>query len=183
MDLTGSYITDNGKNEHTGKNTCDGNVFVKVYSTTDGEVIASGTFTETAAGNSADQARSAVARKIGNELGEALSKKIQDYWKRRMMYGSEYVVQIKGNFLPAERMAINSSIQNVNGIKNVSLRTSDSSQAEFTVNYTGQGSIADAIFMKLYNSNLSSKFSNYDYKITGNQVIFAPVNKNGVPNL
>ena len=178
-----SYITDNGKNEHTGKNTCDGNVFVKVYSTTDGEVIASGTFTETAAGNSADQARSAVARKIGNELGEALSKKIQDYWKRRMMYGSEYVVQIKGNFLPAERMAINSSIQNVNGIKNVSLRTSDSSQAEFTVNYTGQGSIADAIFMKLYNSNLSSKFSNYDYKITGNQVIFAPVNKNGVPNL
>ena len=90
-----SYITDNGKNENTGRNTCDGNVFVKVYSTVDGEVIASGTFTETASGNSADQARSAVAKKIGNELGEVLSKKIQDYWKRRMMYGSEYIVQIK----------------------------------------------------------------------------------------
>lgn len=49
-----SYITDNGKNENTGRNTCDGNVFVKVYSTVDREVIAAGTFTETASGNSAD---------------------------------------------------------------------------------------------------------------------------------
>ena len=178
-----SYITDNGKNENTGRNTCDGNVFVKVYSTVDGEVIASGTFTETASGNSADQARSAVAKKIGNELGEVLSKKIQDYWKRRMMYGSEYIVQIKGNFLPVERITINKAMQNVEGIKNVALRTSDSTQAEFTVNYSGQDGVADAIFMKLYESNLSNKFQNYDYKINGNQIIFSPISKKGAPNL
>lgn len=178
-----SYITDNGKNENTGRNTCDGNVFVKVYSTVDGEVIASGTFTETASGNSADQARSAVAKKIGNELGEVLSKKIQDYWKKRMMYGSEYVVLVKGNFLPIERIAINKAIQNVEGIKNVSQKTSDSTQAEFTVNYSGQDGLADAIFMKLYDSNLSAKFQNYDYKINGNQIIFSPMNMKGVPNL
>lgn len=178
-----SYITDNGKNENTGKNTCDGNVFVKVYSTVDGELIAAGTFTETAAGNSADQARSAVAKKIGNELGEVLSKKIQDYWKRRMMYGSEYVVLIKGNFMPVERIALNKAIQNVDGIKNINLRTSDSTQAEFTVNYSGQENVADAIFMKLYESNLSNKFQNYDYKITGNQIIFSPITKKEVPNL
>ncbi len=178
-----SYITDNGKNENTGRNTCDGNVFVKVYSTVNGEVIASGTFTETASGNSADQARSAVAKKIGNELGEVLSKKIQDYWKRRMMYGSEYIVQIKGNFLPVERITINKAMQNVDGIKNVSLRTSDSTQAEFTVNYSGQDGVADAIFMKLYESNLSNKFQNYDYKINGNQIIFSPISKKGTPNL
>lgn len=178
-----SYITDNGKNENTGRNTCDGNVFVKVYSTVDGEVIASGTFTETASGNSADQARSAVAKKIGNELGEVLSKKIQDYWKRRMMYGSEYIVQIKGNFLPVERITINKAMQNVEGIKNVALRTSDSTQAEFTVNYSGQDGVADAIFMKLYESNLSNKFQNYDYKINGNQIIFSPISKKGASNL
>lgn len=178
-----SYITDNGKNDNTGRNTCDGNVFVKVYSTVDGEVIAAGTFTETASGNSADQARSAVAKKIGNELGEVLSKKIQDYWKRRMMYGSEYVVQIKGNFLPVERITINKAIQNVDGIKNVNLRTSDSTHTEFTVNYSGQDGVADAIFMKLYDSNLSGKFQNYDYKINGNQVIFSPLNNKGIPNL
>lgn len=169
-----SYITDNGKNENTGRNTADGNVFVKVYSTVDGEVIAAGTFTETASGNSADQARSAVAKKIGNELGEVLSKKIQDYWKKRMMYGSEYVVQIKGNFLPAERIAINKAMQNTNGVKNVTLRTSDNTHSEFTINYSGNDSVADAIFMKLYESSLSSKFKHYDYKINGNQIIFAP---------
>ncbi len=178
-----SYITDNGKNENTGRNTCDGNVFVKVYSTVDGEVIASGTFTETASGNSADQARSAVAKKIGNELGEVLSKKIQDYWKRRMMYGSEYVVLVKGNFLPIEKITINKAIQNVDGIKNVNQRTSDSTQAEFTVNYSGQDGLADAIFMKLYDSNMSAKFQNYDYKINGNQIIFSPMNAKGIPNL
>ena len=178
-----SYITDNGKNPNTGLNTCDGNVFVKVYSTADSEVIASGTFTETAAGNSADQARSAVANKIGNELGEVLSKKIQDYWKKRMMYGSEYIVLIKGSFLPYERISINNSLQNTNGVKNVVTRSSDSSKLEFTLNYSGENPVADTIFMKLYSSDLSAKFKNYDYKIDGNQVIFIPLNQKGVQKL
>lgn len=179
-----SYITDNGKNENTGRNVCDGSVFVKVYSTVDGEVIASGSFTETASGNSADQARSAVAIKIANELGEVLSKKIQDYWKRRMMYGTEYIVQIKGSFLPIDRITINKSIQNVDGIKNVSLRNSDSTQTEFTINYSGKESVADSIFMKLYESPLSNTFKTYDYKINGNQIIFSPINnKKGTENL
>ena len=172
-----SYITDNGKNENTGKNTCDGNVFVKIYSTVDGEVIASGTFTETAAGNSVDQARAAVANKIGNELGEILSKKVQDYWKKRMMYGSEYIVQIKGDFMPVERITINKALQNVDGIKNVSMRSSDSTMTEFTVNYSGSDAIADAVFIKLYESNMYNKFKNYDYKVTGNQIIFTPIKK------
>jgi len=170
-----SYITDNGQNVNTGKSVADGNVFVKVYSTLDGEVIASGSFTETASGNSADQARTAVANKIGNELGEVLSKKIQDYWKRRMMYGSEYIVQIKGNFTAPERVMINKTLQNTDGIKNVSLRISDSTKSEYIVNYSGQEPFADALFMKLYTSSLSSKFKNYDYKIDGNQLIFAPI--------
>ncbi len=178
-----SYITDNGKNENTGRNTCDGNVFVKIYSTVDGEVIASGTFTETAAGNSADQARAAVANKIGNELGEVLSKKVQDYWRKRMMYGSEYIVQIKGNFMPVERITMNKALQNIDGIKNVSMRSSDSLLTEYTINYSGSDSIGDAIFMKLYDSNMANKFKNYDYKITGNQIIFAPIKKYGVSNL
>ena len=132
-----SYITDNGINENTGKHTCDGNVFVKIYSTQDGEVIASGSLTETAAGNSPDQARAQVAAKIGNELGEVLSKKIQDFWKRRMMYGSEYVVELKGKFLPAERISINNALKSADGIKNVSLRTVEPTRVEYVLNYSG----------------------------------------------
>ena len=74
-------------------------------------------------------------------------------------------------------------MQNVDGIKNVALRTSDSTQAEFTVNYSGQDGVADAIFMKLYESNLSNTFQNYDYKINGNQIIFSPISKKGASNL
>ena len=178
-----SYIVDTGKNPHTGMNTCDGNVFVKVYSTTDSEVIASGSFTETASGNSADQARTAVAQKIGNELGEVLSKRIQDYWKKRMMYGSEYIVQVRGNFIPAERIMIRQAIERTNGVKNVVQRAADSTNIEYTVNYSGQNSVGDEIYMNLYNSSLSGKIKNYDYKIKGNQIIFLPLSQKGRQDL
>lgn len=178
-----SYITDNGKNENYGQNFCDGNVFIKVFSTLDGEIIASGTLTETAAGNTADQARTEVAKKVGNSLGEVISKHIQDYWKKRQMYGMEYTIQIKGNFLPIERIAIVKSIQNVDGLKIVNRRAESSTNLEYVVNYSGEDGVGDAIFMKLYESNLSNKFQNYDYKVNGNQIIFAPISKNGASNL
>ena len=178
-----SYITDNGKNYNTGRNTCDGNVFVKIYSTQDGEVIASGSFTETASGNSADQARAAVAEKIGQELGEELANRIQNYWKKRLMYGSEYVVQVQGKFLPAERIAINQAIKKAEGIQTVTLRSSDSTKSEFVVNYKGTEAAGDVIFTGLMQSPLSAKFSRYDYKISGNQIIFSPLNGKGIPNL
>ena len=76
-----SYIVDNGKNPSTGMRTCDGQVDIKVYSTQDGELIAAGSITETAEGNSADQARLNVANKIGQELGEALSIQVQNYYR------------------------------------------------------------------------------------------------------
>lgn len=63
------------------------------------------------------------------------------------------------------------------------MRTSDASLTEYTINYSGSDSIGDAIFMKLYDSNMANKFKNYDYKITGNQIIFAPIKKQGVSNL
>ena len=170
-----AYITDNGKNANTGRSVADGNVFIKVYSTTDSELIAAGVFTETASGNSPDQARTAVANKIGTELGEVIAKKIQDYWKRRTMYGSEYIIQIKGNFLPVERITINKAIQSTNGVKSVKMRSSDNSLSEFTVTYSGEDSAADAIFMKLYESGIGSRFKNYDYKVVGNQIIFSPI--------
>lgn len=177
-----SYITDNGVNENTGRNTCDGNVFVKIYSTQDGEVIASGNFTETASGNTADQARVAVANKIGIELGETLSKKIQDYWKKRMMYGSEYFVEIRGNFLPVERIQIANAIKNVEGISTVTQKTVDSTKLEYSVNYKGNDGIADLIFTNFIESNLSNKFNKYDYKVKSNRIIFLQIG-NSVDNL
>lgn len=168
-----SYITDNGKNPNTGKYTCDGNVFVKIYSTQDGEMIASGSYTETGSGNSPDQARVMVADKVGNELGSVLSKKIQDYWKRRTMYGSEYIVEIKGTFLPAERIKINNAVKTAEGIKKSSVRNSNQNSLEYIINYNGSEPIGDAIFMNLL--EISSKFNNYDYSSEANHIIFKPI--------
>lgn len=170
-----SYITDDGKNANTGRNMASGNVFVKIYSTQDGEVIASGSLSEIAAGNSADGARVNVANKIGNELGEVLSKKIQDYWKKRNMYGQEYTIEVIGKFLPMERIVLNKVINQTEGVEQSKLRVADDAHCEYTVNYNGEDSIADAIFMNLAESRLSDKFSKYDYKVSGNHVIFKPI--------
>lgn len=170
-----SYITDDGKNTNTGRNMASGNVFVKIYSTQDGEVIASGSLSEIAAGNSADGARVNVANKIGNELGEVLSKKIQDYWKKRSMYGQEYIIDVIGKFLPMERIALNKVISQTEGVEQSKLRVADDAHCEYTVNYNGEDSIADAIFMNLAESHLADKFSKYDYKVSGNHVTFKPI--------
>lgn len=176
-----SYIVDKGKNENTGKNECDGQVFIKVYSTLDGEIIASGTFSQTASGGSADQARAMTAQKVGNELGEVIAKKIQDYFKKRQMYGSEYIVQIKGSFMPVEKMAISKALNSTQGIKSVKPRIQDESMNEYAINYSGDEAVQDAVFMQLYTVN-PEKFKNYDYKVNGNQIIFSPLKK-GTPNL
>ncbi len=168
-----SYIIDTGINQNTGKHTCDGNVYVKVYSTQDGELITSGALSETASGNSADQARVAVANKVAKNLGDELSKSIQNYWKRRTMYGSEYIIEVKGRFLPAERISISNALKSTEGVKNVSTRTVDTDKVEYVLNYSGSEPLGDSIFMNLVNS--SSKFNNYDYKLNSNQIIFVPL--------
>lgn len=170
-----SYITDDGKNSNTGKNMASGNVFVKIYSTQDGEIIAAGSLSEIAAGNSADGARVNVANKIGNELGEILSQKIQNYWKKRNMYGQEYIIEIMGKFLPMERIALNKAISQTEGVEQSKLRIADDTRCEYTVNYNGEDPVADAIFMNLAESRLAGKFSKYDYKVSGNHVTFKPI--------
>ncbi|MDD3012564.1 MAG: hypothetical protein PHC34_02545 [Candidatus Gastranaerophilales bacterium] len=170
-----SVITDSGINPNIGQHVCDGMVAVKVYSTQDGEVIASGSISETAAGQSVDQARALVAEKVGKDLGEVLSKKIQDYWKKRMMYGSEYVVLVNGSFTPMERIALNKTLKTVNGIQNVTLRSTGQDQCEFVINYKGLDSFGDAVFMTLAESPIADRFMNYDYEMNGNQIVFSPI--------
>lgn len=170
-----SYITDDGKNSNTGRNIATGNAFVKIYSTQDGEVIASGALSEIGSGNSADGARVNAAKKIGNELGEILSKKIQDYWKKRSMYGQEYIVAIMGNFLPIERITLNKIISQTEGVDQSKLRVSDDTHCEYTVNYNGEESLADSIFLNLAESRLADRFSKYDYTVRGNHVTFKPI--------
>lgn len=166
-----AYITDNGVNPNTGKNIADGNVFIKVYSTVDSTVIAAGTFSESAFGNSPDQARAKVAEKIGQELGDELSTQIQNYWNKRTMYGQEYVIKISGNFAPVDRALLSRALKSAEGVENVTLRTSTDTSVEYTINYSGSDPAADSIFVQLYDAN-PARFGKYNFKTDGNQIRF-----------
>ena len=168
-----SYITDNGVDASTGMRASSGHVNMVIYSTQDGKVIASGTFQASAIGDTADTARRAVAAKLGPGLGNELAKQIQDDYKDRTMYGTEYTLEVKGNFLPIERVNITKALKTVDGIQHVALKSSDNVKLEYTVNYSGSEPVGDTIFMQLVET--SAKFNNYNYTINRGQIIFEPL--------
>ncbi len=141
-----SIIVERGKDPSIDKFVCDGMVALKVYLTLDSEAIASGALTESASGNSPDQCRANVAKKIGENLGFVISNKIQDYWKKRQMYGMEYVVILTCNFPPMARIQFTNTIKNTQGVTNVKPRTAEPGKYEFILSYNGNDPLADALF-------------------------------------
>ena len=172
-----SIIVDRGLSETTNSNVCDGMIAIKVYSTLDSEAIASGALTESASGNSPDQCRTAVADKIGVELGSVVANKIQEYWKKRQMYGMEYIVVLTGEIPPMTRIQFTNTIKKVQGVSNVKQRTSEPGKYEFVISYNGGDPLGDAIFTQLASSTIASTFSNYDFAVDGNQIKFFPAGK------
>ncbi len=172
-----SIIVDRGISETTNSHVCDGMIAIKVYSTLDSEAIASGALTESASGNSPDQCRTAVAEKIGVELGSVVANKIQEYWKKRQMYGMEYIIVLTGEIPPMIRIQFTNTLKKVQGVSNVKQRTSEPGKYEFVLSYTGGDPIGDAIFTQLASSAIASTFSNYDFAVDGNQIKFFPAGK------
>lgn len=175
-----SVIVDRGKSTSTGQSTCDGMVAVKVYSTADSETIASGALTESASGNSPDQCRTNVANKIGAGLGSTIAHQVQDYWKTRQMYGSEYILVLVGDLPTMARIQFTNTVKQVQGVSNVKLRSSEGGKIEFVVNYSGQGQVGDDIFLKIAGSSLADRFANYEIETEGNQIVFRPAGKKPV---
>ena len=164
-----------GDDPNTGKKVCDGIVAIKVYSTLDGEAIASGALTESASGSSFEQCRAAVAVKIGNGLGEVISNKIQEYWKRRQMYGREYIVLLTGEISRQVRSQFTNILGKVPGITNVAQRKSEPSLTEYVISYNGQSALGDAILDHVAgNPAISSAFKDYDATADGTLIKLSP---------
>jgi hypothetical protein len=171
-------IVDRGMDPNSDKSVCDGMVTIKVYSTSDGEAIASGIMTESASGNSNDQCRTTVAGRIGKELGEVISKKIQEYWKKRQMYGREYTVLLSGEIPRSVRSQFTASLSKVSGITNVVQRKSEPGMVEYVLSYNGQVAIGDAILDQMgANSSIAATFNNYDAAVDGTLVKLFPANQ------
>lgn len=173
-----AIIVDRGSDANTGKMVCDGMVAIKVYSTSDGEAIASGALTESASGNTNDQCRTNVAEKIGTGLGNVVSNKIQDYWKKRQMYGREYTVLLTGEIQRSVRSQFTATLSKVSGITNVTQRKSEPSLTEYVLSYNGEPAIADAILDTMVaNATIAATFDNYDATVDGTTVKLFPAGK------
>lgn len=172
-----SIIVDRGKNENTGTFVCDGMVTVKVYSTGDSEAIASGVLTESGSGASPDQCRAAVADKVGVGLGTVISSKIQEYWKKRQMYGSEYVVLLTGDLPRQTRSQFLNALKGVEGVVVAGDPEQTSSGYKYKVTFNGSGTLSELIFAQLDASAASSTFASYDVKKEGTTLKFYPTGK------
>lgn len=172
-----SIIVDRGKNENTGTFVCDGMVTVKVYSTGDSEVIASGVLTESGSGASPDQCRASVADKVGIGLGTVISSKIQEYWKKRQMYGSEYVVLLTGDLPRQTRSQFLNALKGVEGVVVAGDPELTSSGYKYKVTFSGNGTLSELIFAQLDVSAASATFANYDVKKEGTTLKFYPAGK------
>ena len=111
-----SVIIDTGKSSATGNSTCNGLTSVAIYSTSDGEEIASESVSESASGDSSDQCRGNIASKLAESLGKTVANRIQEYWKRREMYGREYVVTYSGKLNLGGRTAFMNAVKKTQGV-------------------------------------------------------------------
>lgn len=172
-----SIIVDRGKNENTGSYVCDGMVAIKVYSTGDGESIASGSLTESGSGSSPDQCRTMVADKIGMGLGTVISNKVQEYWKKRQMYGQEFIVVLSGDLPRQVRSQFNAALGQIEGVTNVKQRKQEAGLVEYVLSFNGAEELSELIFAKLDASAASQAFSAYDVAKDGNLLKFYPTGK------
>lgn len=162
-----AVIVDNGRDDISGQFACDGMVTISTYGTEGGEDIAAETISESSIGASTDQCRTNVAKKTGESIGLVIAKNVQEYWKKRSMYGREYVVALKGSFPLSTKMAFSKALQNTKGIDgNVEQRDS-----EYVVTYNGSAPVIEAIAENLVSI---PAFANVDAITTGNKLTFCP---------
>ena len=164
-----SVIVDSGVNASTGQRTCTGVVTLKTYSTIDGENIASETVSESGAGQTMDQCAGNIAKKMAAVGGQSVGRRIQEYWKRRTMYGQDYVLTLAGSNLTLMlKTNFSRALASVPGVTSVGRpRVNDDRRYEVTVTYRGSDPIDQAAATVL-SSNPS--FSTLDSVSEGGKV-------------
>jgi len=166
-----SVIIDTGKSNDTGNATCNGLTSVAIYSTNDGEEIASESVSESASGDSSDQCRGNVATKLAETLGKTVATRVQEYWKRREMYGREFVVTYTGKLNLGSRTAFMNAVKKTQGVAKAVQRSSSENEYQVVITYKGETPIDQALAGELVSSPV---FANIDSKVEGTLVKLCP---------
>lgn len=164
-----SVIYDTGIDPSSGMRACTGVASTKNFSTKTGEDIGSATQSDAASGTTPDDCRAKLATKLAGNLANQVGKHIQDYYKRRTMYGSEFVVRLTGGALPLmTRMAFTQAMKSVPGLENQVQRQASGEQIEIVASYKGADPLDQAVAMALASN---PQFTRLDSMVDGNVII------------
>ena len=164
-----AIIIDSGKSASTGQNVCSGVASVKTYSAVSGESIANETISEVATGIDIHDCAGKLSKKLARIGGPIIGGRVQDYWKRREMYGQEHVLALVGANLPLmTRINFTKAVKSVPGVENATQRVGTDKRLELVVTYKGTDPL-DAAVAGALSSN--AQFSSLDSRTEGDQII------------
>lgn len=163
-----SVIYDNGTDANTGQHVCVGVADAKTFSTKTAEDIGSATESEQSFGATPDDCRARLAIKLADSLGEQVGERIQDFVKKRTMYGAQYIVRLTGgNISLMTRTAFTKAIKSVPGIEGVTQRQAQDGAVEFVASYKGSDPLDQSIAGTVATY---PQFANLDSAVDGNVV-------------
>lgn len=163
-----SVIYDLGVDKNSGQESCTGVASTKTFSTKTGEDIGSATQSEAAIGASSDDCRARLAVKLAGSLGNQVGKRIQEFVKKRSMYGAEYTIRLTGDNLSLmTRTAFSQALKSVPGLEKAAQRQAGASQVEVVATYKGSDPLDQAVAMAL---GSNPQFASLDSAVDGNVI-------------
>jgi hypothetical protein len=163
-----SVIYDLGVDRNSGQPACTGVASAKTFSTKTGEDIGSATESESATGASSDDCRARLAVKLAGSLGEQVGERIQEFVKKRSMYGAQYVIRLTGDNLSLmTRTTFSRALKTVPGLEAATQRQAAPGQVEIVATYKGGDPLDQAVATALGGS---PQFANLDSAVDGNVI-------------
>ena len=117
---------------------------------------------------SSDDCRARLAVKLAGSLGEQVGERIQEFVKKRSMYGAQYVIRLTGNNLSLmTRTAFSRALKTVPGLEGASQRQAAAGQLEIVATYKGSDPLDQAVATALGGN---PQFANLDSAVDGNVI-------------
>lgn len=128
----------------TGKLQCVVKVSLRVFSTTDNEIVAAGADDVLAEGINIEDCAGAASKKVGARMAPVIASRVLNYWADRSTRGRQYVVELRGkSFDLPTKMAFKKAVHSISDDVNES-DTSDTS-IKYTVTLKGKVDAEEAV--------------------------------------
>jgi hypothetical protein len=140
----------------TGRLLCVVKVALTVFSTTDGEIVASAADDVLAEGINIEDCAGAASKKVGARMSPVIASRVLSYWADRSARGRQYVVELRGkSFDLVTKMAFKKAVHAISDDANES-DTTDTS-IKYTVTLKGKVDAEEAVINAL---SAQSAFAN-----------------------